>query len=221
VIGLAPGTSLKALIVDDQEANRDVLSQVLERIGVAIDTAENGAIALERVKAEMPDIVFMDIRMPVMDGPEALKHLRETHGEDAPIIAAVTASVFEHQRQEYLDVGFDEFINKPLRAEHIYACLVAHLGVTFAYAEEDVDTMDQVPISGEDVDWSGMTLPSALYDGLMGAAEEHSITQLQAHLDALEMLGVQEKRLALCLRALDEQYDMEGIKAILQTLNKQ
>ncbi|MBT4139178.1 MAG: hypothetical protein HOE48_14760, partial [Candidatus Latescibacteria bacterium] len=152
-------------------------------------------------------------RFDVMDGPETLKHLREKYGKNAPVIAAVTASVFEHQRQEYLDVGFDEFINKPLRVEHIYACLVAHLGVVFDYVEEVVD------VSEEDVvDWAGVTLLPELYVGLMTAAEEHSITQVQTHIDALEKLGSQEKSLAKHLRELDERYDMEGIKAVLKDI---
>lgn len=213
VVGLAGDRSVRALVVDDQEANRDVLLQVLERIGVVVETAENGKRALERVEAHMPDIVFMDIRMPVMSGPEALKHLHETYGEDALVIAAVTASVFEHQRQEYLDLGFDEFINKPLRAEHIYACLVAQLGVSLKYVEEveDVSAVE---------DWTDVVLPAELLTSLVMAAEEHSITQLQANLDILETLGAKEQALAKHLRALDEQYDMEGIKAVLKGLNK-
>jgi len=213
VVRVKGDVSVKALVVDDQEANRDVLSLVLERIGVKVETAENGKIALERVHASMPDIVFTDIRMPVMDGSETLKHLREKYGEDAPVIAAVTASVFEHQRQAYLDVGFDAFINKPLRVEHIYACLVAHLGVAFDYVEEVAEG------TALDVDdWTGVILPCDLYESLVTAAEEHSITQVQAHIDTLEKLGVKEKALAKHLRVLDEQYDMESIKMVLQDI---
>ena len=215
IVGLAAGTSVKALVVDDQEGNRDVLLEILERIGVEVDTAENGALALERVRECMPDIVFMDIRMPVMDGPEALVYLVATYGEDAPVVAAVTASVFEHQRQEYLDAGFDEFITKPLRVEHIYACLTAHLGVEYDYVEEVVEVSES-----DVVDWTGVTLPQELYAGLVTAAEEHSITQLQEYIDEVEKLGVKEQSLAAHLRVLDQQFDMEGVKAVLQNINR-
>ena len=214
IVGLAAGTSVKALVVDDQEGNRDVLLEILERIGVEVDTAENGALALERVRECMPDIVFMDIRMPVMDGPEALKHLVATYGEDAPVVAAVTASVFEHQRQEYLDAGFDEFINKPLRVEHIYACLTAHLGVEYEYVEEAVEVSE-----ADAVNWTGVTLSPEVYAGLVTAAEEHSVTQLREHIDLLEKLGPKEQSLAAHLRALDQQYDMDGIKEVLEEVN--
>ena len=61
---------------------------------------------LEQVDWAMPDIVFLDIRMPVMDGPEALNCLFQRYGEDAPTVVVVTPSVFEHQRQTYLEMGF-------------------------------------------------------------------------------------------------------------------
>ena len=211
---LAAGVSVQALVVDDQEANRDILAQMLTRIGAEVDTAENGVQALERVRARMPDIVLMDIRMPVMDGPQTLRHLFEEYGREAIRVVAVTASVFEHQRQAYLEMGFNEFLNKPLRAEQLYACLAAQLGVEYDYAEAVAAPVPDV------VDWKGAALAPELYAALVTAAEEHSITQLQEHITSLEELGAQEQSLAAQLRLLDQQYDMEGIKAVLQQINQ-
>jgi len=211
---LAAGFSVQALVVDDQEANRDILAQLLTRIGVQVETAENGAQALEQIRRRMPDILFLDIRMPVMDGPQTLRHLFDQYGRGATRVAAVTASVFEHQRQEYLESGFDEFINKPVRAEEIYACLAAQLGVEYDYAEAGETPMSDV------VDWADLSLPPPLYAALVTAAEEHSITQLQENLDSLENLGPKEQNLAAHLRLLESQYDMDGIKAILRDVNQ-
>jgi CheY-like chemotaxis protein len=77
-----------------------------------VETAKSGDEGLERIGEKMPDILFLDIRMPVMDGPK-----------DATVAVAVTASVFDHQRQDYLDGGFSGFLDKPLRVEQIYQCL--------------------------------------------------------------------------------------------------
>ncbi len=131
VAHLAPGSSVRAVVVDDVEANRDVLSQMLTQIGVEVETAEDGAQTLDLIRREMPNIVFLDIRMPVMDGPETLERLLDEYGPDATVMVAVTASVFDHQREQYLNMGFRDFIDKPLRVEQIYACLARHLGVDF------------------------------------------------------------------------------------------
>jgi two-component system, sensor histidine kinase ChiS len=213
VVHTAAGTSVLALVVDDVEANRDVLVQMLRRIGVSVETAENGAEALERVAARMPDIVFMDIRMPVLDGPQALQQIFDRYGREATKVAAVTASVFEHQRQEYLAMGFDEFINKPLRAEQIYACLAQQLGVKFDYADAVGVTQTQ------SADWQGVTLAPNLYQALIAAAQEHSITQLREHIGSLEKLGAKERSLAAHLRILDGQFDMDGIRETLRELD--
>ena len=71
----------------------------------------------------MPDIIFADIRMPVMDGSQMLGHLFEQYGRKATVVVAVTASVFDHQRQDFLDMGFCGFLDKPLRTEKVYAYL--------------------------------------------------------------------------------------------------
>ncbi len=209
---LADGHSVRALVVDDVETNRDVLSQILTRIGALVETAENGAQALARIERQMPDIVFADIRMPVMDGPQMLERLFERYGRDATVVVAVTASVFSHQVQHYLGMGFDGFLDKPLRTEQIYAYLSEHLGVAYAFDEEADD-----PVKA-DVDWTGMVLPADLHANLKSAVAGHSITQLRQYLGVLEGLGTKEQSLAAHLGELAQQYDMDGIKAVLEEI---
>ena len=209
---LAAGQVVRALVVDDVATNRDVLSLMLTHIGVEVKTAENGARALERIGIRMPDIVFLDIRMPVMDGPQMLERLFAQYGRDATVVVAVTASVFDHQRREFLEMGFRGFLDKPLRTEHIYAYLAEHLGVVFAY-DEEADEPDAA-----EVDWTGVVLPADLYADLTSAVEGHSVTQLRQHLAALEGLGAREKNLATHLGELAQQYDMNGIKVVLKEI---
>ncbi len=136
VQGLEGGIEVHALIVDDVSTNRDILEQMLTRIGVEIEAVESGELALESVRTRMPDIVFMDIRMPGgMTGVEAMQQLVAEHGAHAMKIVAVTASVFEHQRQSFMEAGFDDFIDKPLRVEQLYACLSLQLGVRYRFAQ--------------------------------------------------------------------------------------
>ncbi len=206
---LADGVSVHALVVDDVATNRDILSQMLTRIGVEVETAESGLQALEQVRQRRPDIVFMDFRMPRMDGVETRRRLVAEHG--AMVIVAVSASVFEHQRQGYVEAGFDGFIDKPLRAEQVYACLARLLNATFTYESLSVEPEEPT------VDPGDLVLPEPLYRSLKEAVEGHSVTELRKCLDELEALDGAERQLAVHLRRLSQQYDME---AILTTLSE-
>ena len=210
---LADGHSVHALVVDDVTSNREVLSQMLTMIGATVETAENGKEALDLIARKMPDIVFMDIRMPGMDGTETLAHLFERYGREATVVIAVTASVFEHQRMQYLDMGFNGFIDKPIRAEQIYENLVEHLGAEYTYAKAEEST--EIPV---EADLEVVDLSSELYSRLKNAAEEYSITDLRAVL-----IDIREEAPALAKRLdnLAGQFDMEGIQAVVEELRSE
>lgn len=150
--------------------------------------------------------------MPVMDGPQMLEHLFAQYGRDATVVVAVTASVFDHQRREYLGMGFSGFLDKPLRTEQIYAYLSEHLGVAYTFVEEAED-----PVTA-DVDWTDMVLPADLHADLTLAAKVQSTTQLRQHISALAGLGAKGQNLAAHLGELAQQYDMNGIKAVLEEI---
>src|SRR6185436_8918197 len=125
----------RVLVVDDVLQNREVLSQMLGGIGCDVRLAEDGAQALEAIRAERPDVVFMDIRMPELGGPEVARRVFEEFGRCQMKLVAISASVFEHEQQGYLAAGFDAFIGKPFRFEEVYDCLQRLLHVQFSYAE--------------------------------------------------------------------------------------
>ncbi len=211
---LADGQTLRALVVDDVKTNRELLEHMLTQIGVQVETAENGAEGLEQVGLEMPDIVFLDIRMPVMDGPEMLKRMRHEHGEEAAEVVAVTASVFDHQRQEYLDMGFAAFLSKPLESDQIYACLAELLGVKFDFAETESNDVS----AAAERDWTEVVLPPDVYADLAAAVSSHSITGLRKGLDRLKENAPD---LAAHLGELASQFDMTGIKTVLDEISPQ
>lgn len=211
---LAQGQTVLALVVDDVEENREILKHMLIAIGVTVETAENGAQALQFINHQMPDVVFMDVRMPVIDGTQALQQIFEQYGADATTVIAVTASVFDHQREAYLNLGFDGFIDKPIRAEQIYQCLSQHLGVTYTFS--DIQT-EQKP----EIDWASIHLPVQLHQNLLTAVDEYNITQLRKGLAELESLGQTTQPLAKHLNALAQQVDMQGIKQVLEKIKTQ
>src|SRR5204863_6858630 len=127
--GLAPANRVAALVVDDIEENRDVLARMLRIMGVEVSEARHGAEALECLREKPVDVVFMDIRMPVMDGMQSLRHMRAERSDAMPVCIAVTASGFRHERERCLAEGFDDFIAKPYLFETVRACLRHNLEV--------------------------------------------------------------------------------------------
>jgi len=208
IVHLADGYQVKALVADDTKENRDVLSKILSDIGVEVMLAENGQEAVEMVRSHQPDIVFMDIRMPVMDGIEATKQILEEFGLDRLKIVAISASALAHQQEKYSEVGFDAFIAKPFLAEQVYDCLANLLHIEY---EREIDDSPELELSE-------IVIPEELLQRLKAAAEIYNVTKLPDYLDEVESLGPAGKRLAKHLRTLIRNYDMETILALLSQI---
>jgi CheY-like chemotaxis protein len=116
------------LVVDDNAVNALVAQTMLERLGLASDTAVDGEAALARMRAHRYDVVLMDCRMPRLDGLEATRRWRAAEaGPRLPIIG-VTANVSAEDRRQCLACGMDAFLAKPYLREELRAVLAPHLG---------------------------------------------------------------------------------------------
>jgi len=214
VTGLASESQVHALVADDVAENREILSSMLSGIGVEVEVVEDGRQALEQMEASLPDVVFLDIRMPVLDGLETLELVQGDDRWSQVKVVAVSASVLDHERAGFLEAGFDDFLDKPFRFEDVCRCLARHLGVVFEYGGEEEGG---VP-AGEGVDWQDVSLPSALRSGLVKAAEFYSVTEVEEYLREMEDLGEGQRRLASHLRKLRRQHDMAGIAELLGSM---
>jgi CheY-like chemotaxis protein len=116
---------LLVLVVDDNEVNRLILSRAVEAFGASVRTAENGLEALDRIRQETFNLVFMDIAMPVLDGVEATKQAR-ANGHDVPVVA-VTAQYSHGDEPELRAAGFNGLIPKPIAMTEIFSCLSNYL----------------------------------------------------------------------------------------------
>lgn len=117
------------LIVEDNDINRKLLKKLINKLGYEVDAAENGSIALEMVKDKEYRLIFMDIRMPIMDGIEATEKIRDMADNlksNTPIIAT-TANALPEDKQICLDSGMNDFISKPYKPIQIEAMINKYL----------------------------------------------------------------------------------------------
>ena len=116
-------TDFLVLVVEDSQTNQFVAKRFLEKLGCRVELAANGAEALERVQHEAFDAVFMDCQMPVMDGYEATRRIRQLErGQNLPIVA-MTAHAMTGDREKCLAAGMDDYVSKPLKSDLLLAAL--------------------------------------------------------------------------------------------------
>ncbi|HVD99426.1 MAG TPA: PAS domain S-box protein [Cytophagaceae bacterium] len=107
----------KILLVDDNHVNQLVASEILKKSGCTVETANNGLEAIEKVRNNTYDLIFMDIQMPQMDGTEATREIKKLGIPNLPPIIAMTAYAMEEDREKFLSAGMDDYIAKPIKSE--------------------------------------------------------------------------------------------------------
>jgi len=136
----------KILAVEDHSTNRLFLVKMLKSMGFQVQEAENGQEAIDLWQIWQPDLILMDMRMPVMDGYTATQHIKSTPEGQKTIIIALTASAFEEQRQTVLTAGCDDFVRKPFRANTLFNVLCHHLKI----AVDSTENKQQSPMAEND-----------------------------------------------------------------------
>ncbi|ANE56100.1 ATP-binding protein [Methylomonas sp. DH-1] len=205
IVGLAPGQpQYRILIVEDQLENQLLLGQLMADIGMQVEVAKDGAQGLALFQSWQPHLIWMDRRMPRMDGLQAAQAIRQLPGGDRVKIVAVTASAFMEQREEMLQAGMDGFIRKPYRAEEIYACLAEQLGLEFVYRSDTPgpaqdDTLTAEMLAG---------LPAELRQELRTALESLEHPRIAQTLDRI---GELDRPLQKILAQLVENFDYPTI----------
>lgn len=218
VIGLEPGQpDYKILVVEDKAENRLLLKKILESVGFNVMEATNGQEGVEAFKQWHPDFIWMDRRMPVMDGIEATKTILALPEADKVKIAAVTASVYLEDRQAFFTAGVCDIVNKPYRNEEIFDCMAKHLGVRFLYAEdEDLNKPSDVAMQENVLDrlkhQSSKWLKSF----------EHSAIELDVEgcLELVKSIGADDTELAEQLSVMINHFEFDLILQLLSTVQQ-
>ena len=211
-IGYA-GAPRSVLIVDDIAENREMLAWLLRLLGFQIDEADNGQTAIARAQAKKPDLILMDMMMPVMDGLQATRHIRADEGlKEVPIIA-ISASVTAEDRQKWVASGGNGFEAKPVRRESLLRQMGELLDLTWIYRDGEGDA--QPPAAGEPL------APESI-PGAEELQELHRLTlagNMAAICDEAERLAQAEARyrpFADRVRRLANEYQVRALGALVK-----
>ncbi len=139
------GPPRRVLVADDHAPNRAVLVDLLEPVGFVVETANDGQQALECAQRARPDLVFLDLRMPKVDGLAAARTIREALADNPPVLIGISASAHEAQRQAALAAGCVAFLAKPFRDEDLFGLVERHLGLVWRYSDPLPSTESAVP----------------------------------------------------------------------------
>ena len=138
VVGLTPQSGTpRVLVVDDMADNREMLQQILQSVGFSVKTADNGEQAVALFEAWQPHFIWMDMRMPVLDGCAAASQIRSLPGGQSVKIVALTSSAFADDQQQVLDAGCDDLASKPISEDELFAVMAKLLGLQYRYAEAE------------------------------------------------------------------------------------
>jgi len=217
VVGLLPNQpDYRLLVVEDRAENRQLLCQLLETVGFSVKEASNGQEAITKWKQWEPHLIWMDMRMPVMDGYTATKQIKATTKGQATVIIALTASVFATNRAMLLSAGCDDFVTKPFQEAEIFVKMAQHLGIHYRYQDDDSPSPGQPKqptISAEVL----ATLSPEHLASLQQAAKEINLEKIRL---TINQIRPQNQALAHSLLELVESFRFDILQALLEDLQK-
>jgi PAS domain S-box-containing protein len=211
------GNRRTILITDDEPENRSVLVNILAPLGFELLEAENGQECLEKTLQFTPDVILLDIRMPVMNGFEVARRIRneELRIESRPVIIAVSASVFEESRKKSLDAGCDDFLAKPFQVEDLLDLFQKYLQNEWIYAEPPEEQAGMKPRSDTEREQI-VDLPLERRKNLLAFADRGSLTKILAELNEIEQIDAQYAPLVQTLRQLAKNFRFDEIVKLLE-----
>ena len=217
------GNKRKVLVVDDKWMNRSVLVNILEPLGFEVVEVSNGLEALNKAHEFKPDVIFMDLVMPVMDGFEATRRLRTLPELKDIVVIAISASVFNFDRQQSQEVGCDDFLPKPIREAELLEKLRLHLGLEWIYEETTSDRPEQKEVHPQSqISHSNFIVPPAEeVAALLDMARRGDLRGLAKRATQLEELNPQWVAFATHLRQLAKEFKGKQIREFLKQFEQE
>ncbi|MEC4984614.1 MAG: GAF domain-containing protein [Oscillatoria sp. PMC 1068.18] len=218
IIGLAANQEkYRILVVEDNPANRFLLVKLLEDLGFEVREATNGQEALAVWSNWDAHLILMDMQMPVMNGYEAIAKIRSSPKGQATRIIALTASVFDEQRQQILAVGCNDLVHKPFRQEELLAKIGQYLDVNYLYAPKTtsngkIPTPTPAKVKLNEMKLQIAQMPSEWIAKLNHAAAQGSDLLI---LQLITQISSENATLAVLLRDLAENFQFEQIVELI------
>ncbi|MCP4290022.1 MAG: response regulator [Gammaproteobacteria bacterium] len=201
------GERRKVLLVDDRPENRWVLQSMLEPLGFALQMAENGQEAIQQTQQFEPDLILMDLLMPVIDGFEAIQAIRAAPDLTQPRIVVVSVEAFQEERQKAKAAGCDDYLVKPVDENLLIRALQEQLALEWIY--EDTPT-------GAEPEQAWLLPPQSELQVVYNIAPDGDMSEIHTQADHLLSLDPQYKPFADKLHALANEFDDEAIMALLE-----
>lgn len=214
VRSLAPGQDApRVLVAEDLRESRDLLVKLLETIGFDVRYAVNGREAVELCAQWRPHFIWMDIRMPEMDGLEALRLIRTGQDDGTVKVAALTASGMGEEQGSIMAAGFDDYVRKPFREQQILEVMSRLLGVRYCYELEGADEPDTETCCR----LSSHQLASVLDGTLLEEFRDAVLTlNTERTLRVIERISQREADIGMELRRLALELDYDRLLALVE-----
>ena len=208
------GKRRRLLLVDDRVDNRGVLVNVLTPIGFEIAEADDGQQALDKLQQQSFDLVITDLAMPVMDGYELLKHIRQSATLSQQQVIASSASVSQQDRQLALDAGANDFLPKPVNVGELLEMLAHQLGLEWQYDADAAQILTEDSVPAEE-SLEQIVPPLDALQSLLEAVETENLRSVRRQLEDLVALNSEYEGFVRSLLALTKQLKLEDVKTIL------
>jgi signal transduction histidine kinase/DNA-binding response OmpR family regulator len=213
VTGLVPtDKTWRILVADDNRENLLLLKSLLESVGFFVLEAKNGKEAVEAFKKESLDLIWMDMRMPVMDGYEAVRQIRQCSGGDTVQIIAITASAFREQRHEILATGCDDMVIKPFQAHEIFETMGRFLDIEYIYESEQ----EAAPVRVPEVELTAAMLADLPEELLQRLRETTLELNMEVILEVIDRIEAHAPETAEHLRVLVQAFQIQRIREVLK-----
>jgi CheY-like chemotaxis protein len=199
--------------VDDRWENRQLLLKLLEPIGFQVREASNGQEAVAQWQQWRPHLIWMDMRMPIMNGYEATQTIKSHLQGQVTIIIALTASTLEEEKAVVLSAGCDDFVRKPFKENILFEKMTQYLGVKYLYRE--LNPLDQLnPETVEPFSAQALTvMPTAWLQQLAEAAASTSSKKIA---QLLLEIPPEQSSLAQAIQQQVDEFEFDCIMSFAQ-----